>query len=165
MFPTMQMQEYQQAYIQAVAACAGFSWSKPSVDDDSIDIILHKRGGGGTVRSPKLEIQLKCTSRELPREPQLPFELSLKNYDDLRFTNFLVPRILVVLLVPELVQDWTRHNEKVLLLRRGAYWINLQGAPETSNKETKTVSLPKSQRFTAGSLTEIMDRVSRGEQP
>ena len=31
----MQKEQFSRAYVQAVAACAGFSWSVPSVDDDS----------------------------------------------------------------------------------------------------------------------------------
>ncbi|HVA50431.1 MAG TPA: hypothetical protein VNH11_29045 [Pirellulales bacterium] len=48
----MQKEQFSRAYVQAVSACAGFAWSMPSVDDDSVDMVLHQTGGGGTVRSP-----------------------------------------------------------------------------------------------------------------
>ena len=47
MHPDMQKEQFSQAYVQAVAACAGFGWSKPSVDDDSIDLCLHATGAAG----------------------------------------------------------------------------------------------------------------------
>ncbi len=60
-------EQFSHAYVKAVAAVAGFAWYKPSVDDDSIDLGLAQRGGGGTTRSPRLEIQLKCHAMATPR--------------------------------------------------------------------------------------------------
>ena len=48
--------------MQAVTAAAGYNVYKPEVDDDSVDLGIAARGGKGTFRSPKLELQLKCTS-------------------------------------------------------------------------------------------------------
>jgi hypothetical protein len=59
----MQKEQLSYAYVQAVSACAGFAWSRPSVDDDSVDMMLSKKGGHGAIRSPRLEIQLKCTEK------------------------------------------------------------------------------------------------------
>ena len=50
----MQKEQFSRAYVQAVAACAGFAFSIPSVDDDSVDMSIHQTGGGGTIRSPRL---------------------------------------------------------------------------------------------------------------
>ncbi len=86
---------FSQAYVQAIAACAGFAWSKPSVDEDSVDLMLSQRGGRGTIRSPRLEIQLKCTEKEaiLGEDGTFPFSIPRKNYDDLRDITLHVPRI------------------------------------------------------------------------
>src|SRR5581483_7510794 len=58
-------QEFSNAYVKAVAAVCGYATHQPSVDDDSVDLGIAARGGGGTVRSPKLDLQLKCTARHL----------------------------------------------------------------------------------------------------
>ena len=94
----MQKEQFSRAYVQAVAACAGFAWSVPSVDDDSVDMTLHQTGGRGTVRSPQLALQLKCKAMGTPAEDEFSHWLKLKNYDDLRDTTVVVPRILVVVL-------------------------------------------------------------------
>ncbi len=52
----MQKEQFSRAYVQAVAACSGFACSTPSVDDDSVDMSLYMRGGGGTIRSPRVEL-------------------------------------------------------------------------------------------------------------
>jgi hypothetical protein len=79
----MRKEQFSKAYVQAIAATAGFSWSVRSVDDDSIDVALHRTGGQGTVRSPQLDLQLKCTAGELPTTTDFSFSVKLKNYDDL----------------------------------------------------------------------------------
>ena len=48
---------------------------------------------------PRVEIQLKCTSDEM-RRGQVVYHLKRKNYDDLSLSDLVVPRILVVVLVP-----------------------------------------------------------------
>ncbi len=60
MHEDQQKEQFSRAYVQAVAACAGFAWSVPSVDDDSIDMTLSQTGGRGTIRSPRLDVQIKC---------------------------------------------------------------------------------------------------------
>ena len=158
-------EQYSHAYVKAVAAVAGFAWYKPSVDDDSIDLGLAQRGGGGTVRSPRLELQLKCHAMDTPKEDDFGFELKLKNYDDLRDDRVEVKRILVVVLVPDELAEYLGESEQELTLRRCGYWLSLRGFPPTENETGKTVRIPRSQRFTVESLQAIMQRISRGGLP
>ena len=53
---TQQQEQFSNAYLRAVATVAGYSLSKPDVDDDSIDWSIYKRGGNGTKRSPRIEL-------------------------------------------------------------------------------------------------------------
>ena len=62
MHETQQKEQFSKAYIRAIAAVGGLRVSEPEVDDDSIDMTLAARGGSGGVRSPKLDLQLKCTA-------------------------------------------------------------------------------------------------------
>jgi hypothetical protein len=158
-------EQFSHAYVKAVAAVAGFAWSKPSVDDDSIDMALGMKGGGGTVRSPRLEMQLKCHAAEIPTEDEFGFVLSMKNYDDLRDPAVDVKRILVVAIVPDALADYLHESETQLSLRRCAYWVSLRGLPESANETTITVRIPRRQRFTVESLQGIMHRLSQGQLP
>ncbi len=165
MHPDMQKEQFSKAYVQAVAACAGFSWSVPSVDDDSIDMCLHGTGGGGTIRSPRLDLQIKCTDRESPTTAQFSYSVKLKNYDDLRDESVMVPRILVVVLVPDSLPDWLKHSETELTLRRCGYWLSLRGMPDSTNTTGQTVQMNRLQQFNVDSLQAMMDRISNGELP
>jgi hypothetical protein len=161
-----QKEQFSQAYVQAIAACAGFAWSKPSVDEDSVDLMLSQRGGRGTIRSPRLEIQLKCTEKEaiLGEDGTFPFSIPRKNYDDLRDITLHVPRILVVVFVPADVEDWLSQKEEELVMRRCGYWANLRGRPESQNEHGQTIRIPNNQRFTVAALQGIMERVGEGGQ-
>src|SRR3954454_9711632 len=94
-------EQFSHAYVRAVASVAGYTVYKPEVDDDSVDLGLAAKGRGDTIRSPRLEMQLKCTAQNVVRTAHVGFELNKKNYDDLRGSDLLVPRILVVVVVPE----------------------------------------------------------------
>jgi hypothetical protein len=49
------------------------------------------------------------------------------------------------------------------MLRYCAYWTCLQGQPQSSNKATVTVPIPRSNMFSVAGLTEIMARIGRKE--
>ena len=133
----MQKEEFSRAYVQAVAACAGFAWSRPSVDDDSVDMSLHQTGAAGTVHSPRIELQIKCKAAPTPDTESFSHSVKLKNYDDLRVDNVLVPRILVIVLVPDDVKDWLHCSEAELAVRRCGYWVSLRGSPASENEKAR----------------------------
>ena len=91
----MQKEQFSRAYVQAIAATAGFAWSTMSVDDDSIDLTLHQRRGRGLISSPRIDLQLKCTAAETPIAEHFSFKLKMKNYDDLRVEEGLLARLLL----------------------------------------------------------------------
>lgn len=161
----MQKEPFSRAYVQAVAACCGFAWSEPSVDDDSVDMTLHQTGGEGSIRSPRLELQLKCKAATMPTNDPFSFSLKIKNYDDLRDPNVLVPRILVVVLVPDELEEWLSHSEGELAVRRCGYWVSLRGLPPSENQSSQTVPIPRAQQFTVDGLRGMMERIGQGDSP
>ena len=140
-----QKEQFSNAFVVAVAAAAGFVTGKWDVDDDSIDWQVAASGGHGTRRSPRLELQLKCTASPSIADGSIRFPLSAKNYEDLIPENISVPRILVVVSVPTLVSDW----------------FTLSDESEVS----VTVDVPIAQRFDVSALSAMMERVRAGELP
>ena len=160
-----QKQQLSVAYVHAVAARAGYACQVIHPDDDSIDVQLAARGTvhqQAVLRSPKIDIQLKATSQPLLKENHLPFPLSVKNYNDLR-EPVLVPRILVVFLLPEDDNLWLVQSEDSMITKHCAYWMALLGHPEKKNRASVTVQLPRQQQFTVSGLRTVMERVSRRE--
>lgn len=160
-----QKEQFSFAYARAVAAVAQVVVSEPTVDDDSVDLSFKKKGGGGAVRSPQLDVQVKCTESANIRADHIAYPLKLKNYDELRPTNLLVPRILIVVTVPDDLVDWLNHSEQELAMRKCGYWVSLRGMAATANQTNVTVHLPRANQFTVAQLAQIMQRIGNGQTP
>ena len=147
------------AYVRAVAAQAGYAVSPGHCPDrDSVDLTVH---AGGTMH-PSIDLQLKATTMlSHPQNGHFPFPLRIKNYDDLR-DRTLVPRLLVVLRLPEDERDWLEVTPERLALRRCAYWMTLRGLGETTNAETITVYIPETNIFDTHQLSRLIEEVRAG---
>ncbi|WP_157267993.1 DUF4365 domain-containing protein [Azohydromonas aeria] len=166
MDPNEQKQQFSVALVRAVAAVCGLAYAEPGTDDDSIDATIARRGGGGTVRSPKLDLQLKCTGRPDFRDDVLAFPLLKKNYDELRPIDVMVPRILVVVALPDHdPNSWLTCSQDEYVAKRCAYWMSLRGRPDTLNDTSVTVHLPRTQVFDPLALHGMFDRLCTGNLP
>lgn len=161
----IQKEEFSYAYVYAITSAAGYSFQRTTtpLDQLGIDLILTGIGLQGLIRNPQLYVQLKCTSREVLDESSLKYPLRIKNYEELRVLKQYPPLILVVVLVPDNVDEWLHQSEDELCLRRCGYWISLAGEAPTQNQETVTVSIPRKNIFTVNTLKSLMQRIARGE--
>jgi hypothetical protein len=163
-----QKQQLSFAFLHMVAARAGFTVDRPATDYESVDAVI---GTAGEVHgelvfhsSPRLEVQLKATSADCLRDTHLAFPLELKNYEDLR-RKTLIPRILVILLLPAEPEQWLTQSEEELIARRCAYWRSLAGDPDSPSASRVTVLVPRAQQFTVAALHDLMRRIDEGERP
>jgi hypothetical protein len=160
-----QKQQLSVAYVHAIAARAGYTCQVQVVDDDSVDVLIGARGyvdDRATVRSPRIEVQLKATSSARLERDYVTFRLPVKNYRELAGKT-LIPRLLVVLVLPKQQAEWLETTEECMISRRCAYWLSLDALAETANTSSITVRLPRSQQFTVDQLRGLMERVSREE--
>jgi hypothetical protein len=162
---TWRMEDYGEAYVRAVASVAGCGVDRPRVDNDSIDLTFSRRASSGRLRGLRLEAQLKTTGAEVLGATDVAFPLPMKNYDDLRHPMVLVPRILIVVVVPADSADWMTQGESELCLKKCAYWMSLRDMPAVANVSTRTVRVPRSQVFSPTALESILDRIANGGQP
>jgi hypothetical protein len=163
MYKTSKQEAFSIAYISALAAPLGFNKGSFGVDDDSIDIIFSARyDKNSIIRSPQINLQLKCTQTTFEHDNFLHFPLPLKNYEDLRGSNQAAPRYLVVLCVPSNESEWVVERDVEIILRYSAYWFSLKDAPETHNKTTVTILIPKNQKLDKKSFKRLMDEASKG---
>lgn len=162
MVENMRKEEFSISFLRALTSVAGYSTSKPEVDDDSIDISIRSKSKSYKWKSPQVDVQLKCTSDDLGNDEDFPFSVKLKNYDDLRI-DAIIPRILVILQVPKSIDGWIIHSNDRLCLHNGAYWYSLQGEPESQNSTSVTIRIPKANRLTIDRLHWIMDCVGNGK--
>jgi hypothetical protein len=113
-----------------------------------------------------MDIQAKCTETDDGGGEHLPFDLRLKNFDDLREPDRHVPLILVVICVPELASDWLLETPEHTAMRRCAYWSSaVRGQPPTTNMRSSRVLIPRVQRFTVEAVRDLMTRIGNGGLP
>ena len=93
----------------------------------------------------------------------MSFRLSIKNYDDLRIET-QTPRLLVVLELPNDESRWMTVTMEELILRRRAYWLNLQrDHEEITGQETVTIHIPERNVLGVETLRELMEQSRAGE--
>lgn len=156
--PADQEEALSRAYIQAVAAGAGYLVATMDFDRDGVDIEIK---AGGAMR-PALGLQLKATINLGDTvDDMFHFPLKRRNYDLLRIPT-QTPRLLAVLALPRNEQDRLTITPDELVLRRCAYWVSLAESPETNNRESVTVRLPQANLLTIGSLRTLMEKSRRG---
>ena len=154
----LQMEQFSLAYIRAIASQAGYRIGTADPDWDSVDGILIADWG----RRPRIEFQAKSTRQDIMRDDHLRFRLDMDNYNQLRM-NATIPRILIVLRMPDEKHQWINQTEDELCLRHCAYWVSLLGHPAVPNTTNITVRLPLSNVFSGPQLHALMHKVERGE--
>lgn len=165
MYMPLQQEQFSRAFVNAVVSVAGFKVAPPAEpDDDSVDLSIVARGPVGAVRSPRIDVQLKCFRGAVATDPW-SYPLKVKNYEDLRHEDFQAPRILVVVTVPESVEGWLEQGESQMVLRHCGYWASLRGYPPTCNEHTVSVSMSRRNLFSAEGLKAMMQRVGNGGWP
>ena len=71
--------------------------------------------------STQVDVQMKCTERDVLRDDGVHFKIERDHYDKLRDVKTYNHKILVVLLVPDLLSDWLTMDTDAMVLRRCAY--------------------------------------------
>lgn len=165
LWPNDVKEELSLAYVHAIASRAGFAVETIHKDRDSIDIKIMARGKldeDATLESPELAVQVKATQRDIGNGEPLYFDLPAGNYADL-IKRTLVPRVLIVLFLPEDVGQWVTVTADSLVMRRSAFWLSLLGQPASTNKTSQRVHLPEGQALSPEVLKSLLTRVGRQE--
>lgn len=162
---THKMEEYSRAFVGAIAALAGCNCSRYSLDDDSVDLSLHKIDIPGCQLSrAQIDIQLKCTKNIAAAGGKFSFPISIKNYNDLR-AETVVPRLLVIVHVPPNPEDWLWQTQECLCLHHRAHWLSLANMPPTGNMSSVTLEIPCCNLFDVPFLVNAMYKTANCELP
>jgi len=164
------MAELSYAYLHAVAARAGFGCKVGSRIDDgaSVDAFVRvneKLSDDSTLWNFDIEVQLKATKQTLTEsDGRFSYYFQgIKRYDRLRDPGSPLPKLLVVLLLPNDPAQWLTLDENALISRRCAYWVSLERAPASDNETGKTIAIPKTQILSVEGLRNVALTLSRQE--
>ncbi len=143
-----------------ICACRDF--------DYGLDITLHeiaRIGNRYLEAGRRLDVQVKSTTLAVLHENHIGYDLDANAHELLRALNVDCPRILVLHVLPEDEAEWLRLSEEEMAIRRCAYWLNLQGRDPVPNVRSVRLEIPRQNLFSPDGLSEIMDRVRKGENP
>jgi hypothetical protein len=161
-----QKQQFSIAYVRAVAAVAGCNTVSFAVDEDSVDMGLRASGIPGRIRSsPQIDVQLKCTAHDIVRDDTVHFPIKRKNFDELLGQRYHIPKILIVVTVPEAIDHWIEQSEEALALRRCGYWYSLRNLKSTDNRFNVSLRIPRNQVFSPDALKKMMQDMADGKEP
>ena len=150
------------AYIRAVCAAAGCGVDAVTLDNDKVDYLVRARVNGRVRSKPQIDIQAKCQMSGSATSDPISYSLDLETYDNLRDVKVCIPRILVLVLVPNDVQEWLAQSEHALTLRHCAYWVSLKGKEASENTTSQTVHIPRKNLFGPEVLRAIMVKTADG---
>lgn len=167
-FITHRQEEFSKAFLGAIVTAAGFKFGSALLpDNDSVDVVIGASGPLGLVRSPRIDVQLKCMRGPAPSGDTFAFELPVKNYNDLcpPRSEFDSPRMLVVVRVPENPSEWLVSVADATEIRYRAFWLGLHGEPPSANQRSVRVRVPLRQELTPERLQALMERIAHGGEP
>jgi hypothetical protein len=158
MDPNHQKDHFSRAVVRALAAAAGVGATVPEYDQNSRDVLFT---ADDTPDAPGLELQaqLKCTSGVDLTADEFTFQLPVRDYERLRQTGAYIPRILIVVVVPDDPTDWiVTTSPEQIALKRCAYWRSLAGKPSTTNTSSVGVKMRTADVFDVAALLNNLQR-------
>lgn len=158
---TAQQELFGDTFLLSVAGVAGCAASLRRPDDDDIDWTLSCK----LPRRPKLDVQMKTWIGDDGIGEVIRYPLKRKNYDGLRLTDVVAPRLLVLVTLPRDIEEWLLLSPDQLVLRRCGFWRSLAGQAPTDNEATITVEVPRANLLTVNALRDIMRRINEGGLP
>lgn len=159
-----QLEAISRAYVSAIAAKKGMSWSVRSFDY-GIDMTLQHikiRTNPDTqkkryVESGKvIDLQIKATTTAYERNGKIIYDLDSDSYEDLRDPTCRNRRILVLHVVDPNVSERVLQNRNTLTIEGCCFWCSLSGSESTLNSRTKRIEIPIDQIFSVDALSHIM---------
>lgn len=148
-------EEISKAYLSAIVFEVGYNLSDVRVDTYGVDGTIVDASRAGMDR---VDFQLKAATAFEESEEAIAYDLRVEDYRRL-IPESGVPRALILYLMPRDENEWVKHSEDELCLRRCAYWLSLSGKPKSANVSHQRVSVPKQNVLSLDGLRLMLDQL------
>jgi hypothetical protein len=161
--------ELSYAYLHAVAAAAGFACrdTHRHLDGCGVDAqidVSEQLDPNASLTDFSLHVQLKATSATLPIVGgKLSFSLDVDQYNRLRRKTVSIPKLIVLMTLPETNESWLNVSANELVARHCARWTCIYGAPDSPNATKVTVRFDVNRVLTPLALRDIARLIAIGE--
>jgi hypothetical protein len=148
-------------YIRVLASAAGLLVSRDDLDYDGIDFCIKMPGSSSYGWSPRIDVQVKTTSRAKRRDAAFDFDgLNQRQFNQLAGTDFVVRRFLFLVIVPTRAAEYAALNTAGLLLRDVGYYVSLQQLDRIARPDTGKrvrVTVPTANVLTVTTLRRLIN--------
>ncbi|HWE91873.1 MAG TPA: DUF4365 domain-containing protein [Pseudonocardiaceae bacterium] len=116
-----------EAFIRVLAAAAGLTVARTDPDVTGDDFTLGYKGPLLGIRHPKFEVQVKSWRHSnAKRDDEFwRYRMERKHFNELAGDDFMLPRFLFLVIVPDHWPEYTTSDPGSLLVRHCAYWVSL----------------------------------------
>jgi hypothetical protein len=137
-----------EGFIFALASSAGLVVMRSNLDVDGVDWLIAHPGPVGTVRSPKIEMQVKTWSAPHERGGAWQFRMAARHFNALAGPGFELRRYLGLVTVPGDPGGYASCETSRMSLGHAAYWVSLadQEPYPRAGEDSQTVLVPVPQR-------------------
>jgi hypothetical protein len=143
------------AVVELIATRADCQAPQPPTDYKSIDVNISPIADDLPMQ---IDAQIKgVTTLEL-QGSFLKYKLPKRNYDHLRRTDVLVPRMLIVADINKAPDNWVRCEDDKVIFSNSVYWMDLHGFPAAAQKSDVPLKIPVANRLSASELVALLER-------
>jgi Domain of unknown function (DUF4365) len=147
-------------YVRVLASAAGLLVYTPDKDYDGVDFLLRWPGRVGPAASPAIDVQVKSWSRPQKSGGTWRFDgLTEVQFNKLAGRDFVVPRYLFLVVVPDDPGQYSEITADGMLLRYQGFYISLREQAlfsEPSSARRRTVHVPIGNILTVRTLQTLM---------
>jgi len=160
------MEQLQEGYVASVAATAGCAVEFTRRDLYTLDALII-RSQGHDRQEVSLMAQLKNTStvgEQRAENPHFSYQFRRRrDFEKLAMQRRDPKAVLLVMLTCPVQANWTVATHTALTTHHCCYWVSLEGQTVRPGVQSPTVRVPTANVFDSRALTEIMDKLDRGE--
>ena len=161
--PNVHQGHHGEAFVYAMACAGGYTTSRMDLDVDGVDWQVGYPGPKGTIRSPKIEFQVKTWSDPVVEDGSYRYRLTTTHYNMLAGQGFQLPRFLALVIVPEEASQYAICDHHCMKLGKAAYWLSLADWEEKptgdGDPQSIVVEVPKENLLSV----EAMGRLLSGD--
>jgi hypothetical protein len=143
------------AIVDLIASRAGCQTTQPHTDYKSTDINISPMADDLPMQ---IDVQIKGVTTLKIDGAFLKYRLEKRNYDHLRRTDLLVPRMLVVADINKLRSKWVRCKNDSVVFSNSVYWLDLHDLPDATQKTKVPVRIPIANRLDPDELVALLKR-------
>ncbi|WP_238015559.1 DUF4365 domain-containing protein [Dactylosporangium sp. AC04546] len=141
--------------MRALAASAGLVVSRPDLDVTGEDFIIGHPGMRGSLRHPRIEVQVKSWSTPNGSAAAWRYRMRAEHFNELAGGAFYLPRYLFLVVVPADAEQYTSVADDALRLHHAGYWASFAHLSLVAGARSVTVDVPRRNLLTPTTLRDL----------